>query len=612
MQAILEQQIRSQKNSTFLISAAKHLLVLFTVFIAISTVIPALASQQGQYDGPAELPRVTVASAMSDTPAPGVVTAVNAGDDLQQALNNAQCGDTLELQAGATFTGPFTIPAKHCDINHWIIVRTSASDIALPAEGQRLTPCYAGIASLPGRPPYSCNNPQNVLAKVQMAIPGDGPFHFASGANYYRFVGLEITRPDGTSGPARLISALATADHFVLDRSWLHGALQDETFIGITLDGMTNVAVVDSYFSDFHCISVTGLCTDAHAIGGGVSNTQDGPFKIQDNFLEASGQGILFGGGPATASPSDIEILGNHFWKPWQWMPGDPHFIGGANGKPFIVKNHLEFKNAVRVLVDSNLMENNWGGFTQNGGAILLTPKNQHSRHGNVCPKCQVTDITVRYVRVAHAGGGLELATSISGTGKHGAAALAGTRWSVHDLVIDDLNANYGGGSVVRIANDWPKNPVNTITINHMTAFPDPQSSMIVTGNSKKNPQMSQLVFTNNLLVTGEYPVWNKGGGPTSCAYRNVPLTTVKSCFATYSFVNNGLIAPPPQYPPSDWPAKNLFAPTIDYVQFTNYNNGNGGNYELLSTSPYKNAGTDGKDLGADVVGLNQALANVE
>jgi hypothetical protein len=43
-----------------------------------------------------------------------------------------------------------------------------------------------------------------------------------------------------------------------------------------------------------------------------------------------------------------------------------------------------------------------------------------------------------------------------------------------------------------------------------------------------------------------------------------------------------------------------------------NFNNANGGNYELQPSSVYKNKGTDGKDLGADVVGLNAALANVE
>ncbi|MGD1214490.1 MAG: putative Ig domain-containing protein, partial [Terriglobales bacterium] len=71
----------------------------------------------GNYDGPAELPLVTVPSAMSDTPASGSVINVNAGGDLQAALNNASCGDVIELQAGATFTGHFTVPAKNCDIN---------------------------------------------------------------------------------------------------------------------------------------------------------------------------------------------------------------------------------------------------------------------------------------------------------------------------------------------------------------------------------------------------------------------------------------------------------------------------------------------------------------
>ena len=104
------------------------------------------------FDGPAELPRVYIQTAMANTPAPGTTITVNSGGDLQSALNSANCGDTITLQAGATFTGVFTFPAKTCDDNHWVIVRTSAPDSALPAEGSRLTPCYAGVSSLPGRP----------------------------------------------------------------------------------------------------------------------------------------------------------------------------------------------------------------------------------------------------------------------------------------------------------------------------------------------------------------------------------------------------------------------------------------------------------------------------
>jgi Putative Ig domain len=573
----------------------------------------------GNFDGPAELPRVTVPSTMADTPAPGAIINVNAGDDLQTALKHASCGDTIELEAGATFTGKFTLPAKKCDSEHWIIVRTSAPDSALPAEGERATPCYAGVASLPGRPQYACSSATNVMAKVQVETAGDGPFFLGHGANFYRLVGLEITRPSDAPGPARLISITGkgTADHFIVDRSWLHGALQDETHNGISLNGMTNVAVVDSYFSDFHCIAGTGACTDAHAISGGNSTTQDGPFKIQDNFLEASGEAVMFGGGPATASPSDIEILNNHFWKPWQWMPGNANFIGGPNGHPFVVKNQLELKNAVRVLIEANLMENNWGGFSQGGYAILLTPRNQPTRGGKgrfVCPLCQVTDVTIRYNHISHAGGGIQMATVVDlPTGKLGKPALAGTRWSIHDIVLDDLSKQYvGGGTAFEIDNGWAKKPLNTVTINHVTAFPDAAGHMMIIGNPRGNERMYGLVFTNNLIVTGQHPIWAANGARGDCAQADVPVTTIRRCFTTYTFSNNGLITSPPVYPPSSWPSHNMFPRTIEDVAFVTFENANGGNYELQPTSPYKNKGTDGKDLGADIVGLNAALANVE
>ncbi len=566
------------------------------------------------YDGPAQLPVATVPSAMSDSPAPGGVVNVASGGDLQSALNSAQCGETVQLQAGATFSGTFTLPAKSCDSDHWIVVRTSSPDSALTAEGQRMTPCYAGVNSLVGRPAYTCSKPTNALSKVQTAKTGDGPFQIANGANFYRFIGLEITRPDGLRGNATLISLQGTADHIILDRSWLHGNPQDETSDGFSMSGGTNIAVVDSYFNDFHCISHTGSCTDAHAVSGGISETQDGPYKIQDNFMEASGEAIIFGGGPATMTPTDIEILNNHFWKPWQWMPGNPGFVGGSDGRPFIVKNHVELKNAARVLIEANLMENTWGGFSQTGYALLLSPKNQHTRSGrNVCPICEVVDVTIRYDKISHAGGGMQLATSISGNGGDGGPGLAGERWSLHDIVMDDLSQQYvGGGGAFEITNGWPKNPMNTITINHVTAFPDPTGHLMIAGNQLSNPSMYGLVFTNNLLITGQYPVWNAGGGKTNCAAKDVPITTFNACFTSFTFANNGLIASPKAFPPSSWPAGNMFPPEVSDVLFVNFNNGNGGNYELQSSSPYKNKGLDGKDLGADVVGLNQALTGVE
>src|SRR4029077_4399989 len=46
---------------------------------------------------------------------------VNAGGNLQAALDNAKLGDTIVLQAGATFTGPFKLPNKTAG-SGWIYV----------------------------------------------------------------------------------------------------------------------------------------------------------------------------------------------------------------------------------------------------------------------------------------------------------------------------------------------------------------------------------------------------------------------------------------------------------------------------------------------------------
>jgi len=552
---------------------------------------------------------------MADTPSPGSSITVKAGDDLQAALNNAQCGNTIQLQAGATFTGKYRFPALSCDDQHWIIIRTSAPDTALPAEGHRLTPCYAGVASLPGRPQYACDNPQNVLAKL--VVTGKvGPVIFMNGANHYRLLGLELTRLVGAKGTMILVAVDkgATANHIVIDRSWLHGTTQDETKAGFNLAGTNAVAIVDSYFSDFHCTSKTGSCAEAHAISGGTGIYQDGNYKIEDNFLESSAQGVLFGGAAATSTPTDITIRSNHFFKPWRWLKGNDPFQGGYGGNPFIVRHAMEFKNAVRVLIENNLVENTWGGFGETGWAILLTPKNQHTRSGqNVCPTCQVTDVTIRYTHIFHAGGGIEIGTVLSGDGAGGAPALLGTRFSIHDVVMDDISRKYlARGRLFLLANNWPTNPLNTITIDHITGFPDSEAGILSVGNFVTNPQMYGFVFTNSIVTTGKWPVWNKGGGKTSCAFGNVPLTVLNNCFASYTFSNNALLADPSRYPEASWPTGNFLAPTMDAAGFVQCNNGNGGNYQLQDVSPYKNMGTDGRDLGADIVGLNAALAGVE
>ena len=71
----------------------------------------------------AELPRVFL-----DThyvPPAGQIIRVRAGEDLQRALDAAQPGDRVMLDAGATYTGNFVLPKKVGDAP--IVVRPGAS-----------------------------------------------------------------------------------------------------------------------------------------------------------------------------------------------------------------------------------------------------------------------------------------------------------------------------------------------------------------------------------------------------------------------------------------------------------------------------------------------------
>jgi hypothetical protein len=130
---------------------------------------------------------------------------------------------------------------------------------------------------------------------------------------------------------------------------------------------------------------------------------------------------------------------------------------------------------------------------------------------------------------------------------------------------------------------------------------------MVATSGPMKN-----FVFTNNILSIGTYPVWSTGGGPENCAYFDKPVTTLNACFSPYKFAGNLLIGNTAAYPSAAWPSQNYLIPSVNAVQFINYNGGNGGSYGLQASSLFKGKGTDGKDLGADMGAINSATAGVQ
>src|SRR5215510_7922976 len=94
--------------------------------------------------GEPEPPRVYLDTTY--TPPKGRSIEVKAGGDFQAALNQARPGDAITLEAGATFTGNFTLPNKSgSGQSEWIVVRSSAADSGVPPPGTRITPSYSNV-----------------------------------------------------------------------------------------------------------------------------------------------------------------------------------------------------------------------------------------------------------------------------------------------------------------------------------------------------------------------------------------------------------------------------------------------------------------------------------
>jgi hypothetical protein len=253
------------------------------------------------------------------------------------------------------------------------------------------------------------------------------------------------------------------------------------------------------------------------------------------------------------------------------------------------------------VLFDSNLLEDDWGGFTQHGYSVLLTPKNQDMNGENVCPICQVTDVTIRYVKISHVAGAFVIGNGLSDSG---GVPLAGERYSVHDVIVNDIDGTlYSGHGTFAQISTLAHPLLQDVEINHVTAFP------VRAVFSVGAPDLSEIpgfVFTNSIVAAGTSPVTSTGGGTSNCAHFQLPLKTVSLCFSRSTFSTNAILASPLR--PSEWPTGNSFY-SIPQIGFVDYNEGN---YNLLPSSPAVGAASDGTNLGANVNAVLTAISNVE
>jgi hypothetical protein len=590
--------------------------------------------------------------------------------NFQLALNAAQPGDTILLRAGETFVGNFVLPAKGASNSAPILIRSDADDSVLPAAGTRLVPAGSTGA----------NTALNRLARLKGVGGGwkNTPvLQTAAGAHNYLLQFLDV---DGIAqeGWGTLIewgnnsdtqtSLSAVPYGIVLDRVFVHGHPIKGQKRCIALNGRA-LDVINSYVSACAAFEI-----DSQAIAG---FNGPGPFRIINNYLEASTENVLFGGADPRITglvPSDIEIKRNHFSKPVAWrnpilatpsgapavttisgggaLSATTHYFtvvailssagdeapsarspeaavvvrtagssvtltwpavskadkyrvyrgtsaGGENrymqttgpvtslvytgsgeisgtppaAKRWNVKNLLELKNAQRVVVDGNIFEYSWAA-SQKGYAILLTPRNQ----GGNAPWSAVRDITLTNNLIRHVAGGID----ILGTDYEHPSQRT-TNIMIRNNLVYDVSSTWGGEHFLLITGA----PLG-VTVDHNTIH---QDRMMVLADGDP---ISGFTLTNNIAPHNEYAIFGSGAG-----YGNSAL----AAYFPNAVVRRNAIggANPSLYPPDNF-----------YPDMTTFNaqfvDVDGDDFRLVTSSIFKNAGTDGRNLGVDFAALDAAM----
>jgi uncharacterized protein (TIGR03437 family) len=484
---------------------------------------------------------------------------VPVGGSVQSAINAAQYGDTIIVQAGAVYTASLVLPLKS---GTGEIVIQSSRLSELP-DGVRVNPSQSAL-----------------FAKFESIVPAEPVVKTVAGSHHYRFQGIEFSTANASVvvydvirfGDSRLNQATLSSvpHHLVLDRCYVHGFDTQDTQRGVTLNSSEST-VSNSYISEIHTEGI-----EAQAIG---SWNGPGPFYIINNYLEAAGENIMIGGSDSASSdlmPANIQILRNYLFKPLRWKVSDPSYAG----RHWTVKNILELKAARNVVIDGNVLENNWTD-AQDGKAVLFTVRNQECN----APWSTVQNVTFTNNTVKNAEGALNMlgmdneVTAAFGKCNPASTSVRGTGARVSNNLFYNINGPF-----------LQMNGFYDVTLDHNTSF---QTSNTYTLYGE---QSLNYVSTNNLTIENPYGIFGDGGylGTDGLTHYTPSFVFSKNLMVGASSSAN--------------PAGNFYPTLVSDVGFVDFA---GGNYALSASSAYKNAGSDGKDLGADFAQLTAVQSGV-
>jgi len=495
---------------------------------------------------------------------------------IQAAVDAANRGDTIEIEAGETFTEDITFPYKGAG-TAYITLQTSALG-ALPAAGNRVD--LGDLSAMP-----TIRSATAGSAAAIRAEPAANP------PSYYRFIGLEIRRHNSTAfqqspiylgdfGPGQDTYG-EVPHHFIFDRCVVRGADNASTARGFYFN-VRDSQIVNSYIENFW---QDGGDSQAILMTNGAENN-----LIANNFIEAGSENIMLGGADPDIPnfvPNNIIIEHNHFFKRLSWRGASPLRV---------VKNLFEIKNGRDVTIRNNIFENNWFE-AQAGHSILFTCRSDGSAPWTVCQ-----NITFEYNIVKNVRSGFNITrtddfTDIQLTNN---VYVRNNLWIISGTAMGDdgwLGIFPDAGTI------GTAGKMNNIIFDHNTFITTSNSpSWLWAENGDVPAMMENFEFTNNIVACSAAATWSgvrNAGGTTGTAALN--------SFAPgpeWTWTGNVL-----QIGSSGYPSGNSHAANFAAFQFVN---AGAGDYELAGGSPYKGIAPGGIDPGVNWDELQSRTQNVE
>lgn len=573
------------------------------------------------------------------------------GDSFQAALNSASCGDTIVLQAGASYQTrvsfvnsygpqgyPFSLPNKNCSNGTFTTIQSSNA-AALPP----------GVRVGPGQRSYMAQLASNTNSWVIEA---------AASAGNYLFVGIEFTHTGNVAAQKGFSPVLvflsqnqapygAWGHDMTLDRCivWPYEEWADPTSnirsaaLGVRVDGM-NQSVINSYIAGFMGFQSDDKITPTQSIGV-ESVSGPGPLTIDNNFIEAWYSNVFTGGGGGYVNPAYTSSL----------SASTPTSVTLLNTTGLNVGDYIAFQ--VPAFMVPNLGMVSWAAGTVtaiNGLTVTFTPL------GNVSPSppsvpgaARWNGLNVSGVRVtrntlnkrwAWQTGGFSIAKSYWEMKSGVDVLVEGNRFlGPGSNIMGPLLVNQDGSSpwtmiknvVIRNNLMLSSGSINIELGGNYYGLPSGVGGPVTFSNNLLGPSSIRaqgmmnghgpILWTHNTIrsVTGSMWIQDPTPGTPGVVYRDNVINSgaywMQGWPATFPggvkdhniIINNSGSAAPPGYD-GDFVVANDgavgFANVLDADSGGDYHG-----YGLAAGSPFKGRGSDGTDPGVDLAALDSALS---